>query len=141
MNNSLICVDASIVVGRIMGLDDLSLQEQWRARVDEGKRLIAPQLLYYEVTNVIYQIGKGNRLSDKAMIDAVQLLIELPIDAFSDVVLHSRAMQLARELSLGATYDAHYLALAQHLECEFWTRDAKLVRASEKKYDWVRLLN
>lgn len=40
--------------------------------------------------------------------------------------MHS-ALDLAERLSLSATYDAHYLALAEWLGAEFWTADQRLV--------------
>ncbi len=36
------------------------------------------------------------------------------------------------------SYDAHYLALAEHLGCEFWTADKRLHNAVHEKLPWVR---
>lgn len=41
---------------------------------------------------------------------------------------------------MNATYDAHYLALADQLGAEFWTTDRKLVRAVQPSLPWVRLV-
>lgn len=141
MNNSLICVDASIIVDRLIGLDEDSLQTLWSGWIEDDTQLVAPQLIRYEVTNVLYQIAKKGRLSKEVTSEAIQMLITLPINLYNDPFLHDKAFGLAQELSLGATYDAHYLALARHLNCQFWTRDAKLARAAQTKYDWVRLLD
>jgi predicted nucleic acid-binding protein len=140
MNDSLVCVDASIVVDRILGFDEPQLWAQWDVWIKSGAQLIAPRLIYYETTNAIYQIGKKSQLSPEAMAEAIQMLLTLPIKLFADLFLHSIAFALARELAFGATYDAHYLALAKQSDCEFWTRDARLARAAQQKYDWVRLL-
>ena len=56
----------------------------------------------------------------------------LPIKLFGDADLHIQAVQLASRYGLLATYDAHYLALADHLEAELWT-------AVESELLWVRL--
>jgi len=72
--------------------------------------------------------------------EALQLLIALPIKTYTALTIHDDALTLARELGIGATYDAHYLALAKQLDCDFWTRDAKLAQAAQPKYGWVRLL-
>jgi predicted nucleic acid-binding protein len=42
--------------------------------------------------------------------------------------LSTRAATLARQLKLGATYDAHYVALAQLYGADFWTLDTRLHR-------------
>ena len=141
MNNSLVCVDASIIVDQLLGFDDLPLHTQWQAWIERDVKLIAPRLVRYEVTNVLYQIAKKGQLSREVVAETIHVLITLPITLFDDPFLHDSAFTLARELSLGATYDAHYLALAKQQACEFWTRDAKLVRATQQKYDWIRLLD
>lgn len=141
MNNSLICVDASIIVDRLVSFDEDRLQALWSGWIEDEMQLVAPQLLRYEVTNMLYQIAKKARLSKAVTSEAIQMLIALPIKLYDDPLLHEKAFGLAQELALGATYDAHYLTLARHLNCQFWTRDAKLARAAQPKYDWVRLLD
>jgi predicted nucleic acid-binding protein len=44
---------------------------------------------------------------------------------------------MARELELPATYDAHYLALAQQLGAVFWTADQRLIRMVDNKLDFL----
>lgn len=140
MNTSLVCVDANIVVDQLIGIDDLQLVALWEGWITNKTELAAPVLIRYEVVNVLYQISKKSQLSPETIAEAIQALNRLPIHLYSDPGLHSRAFTIAKELSLGATYDAHYLALANQLDCEFWTRDAKLARAAAGKYKRVRLL-
>ena len=45
-----------------------------------------------------------------------------------------------RQLSLPATYDAHYLALAEWLGGEFWTADGPLARTVQPVLPWVHLV-
>ncbi len=140
MNNSLVCVDASVVVDRLIALDDARLAALWTQWIDNKTHLVAPLLIRYEVVNVLYQIAKRSPLSLETIIDTIQVFNRLPLQLYSDPELHSKAFAIARELALGATYDAHYLALAAQLDCVLWTRDAKLARAAQAKYTWVRLL-
>ncbi len=140
MNNSLVCVDASIIVDLLIGFDEPRLQLLWDGWIESETELVAPQLIRYEVTNVLYQIAKKGHLSREATSETIRMLITLPIKFYNDPLLHDKAFKLAEELSLGATYDAHYLALALQLGCQLWTRDAKLARAAQQKYDWIQLL-
>ena len=140
MNTLLACVDANIVVDRLIGIDDPQLVTLWEGWVKNKTELVAPVLIRFEVVNVLYQISKKSQLSRETAAEAIQALNRLPMHLYSDPELHGRAFTIARDLALGATYDAHYLALASQLDCEFWTRDANLARAAMVKYKWVRLL-
>jgi predicted nucleic acid-binding protein len=57
--------------------------------------------------------------------------LDLPIELFGGIGLHRRALELAQSLSLPATYDAHYLAVAEDLQAELWTADRRLFRHPE----------
>ena len=51
-----------------------------------------------------------------------------------------RSLELASELTQGAVYDSHYLALAQTLDCELWTADEKFFRIARQIADnihWI----
>jgi predicted nucleic acid-binding protein len=39
------------------------------------------------------------------------------------------ALELSARLNLPATYDGHYLALAERYDCVLWTGDQKLYRS------------
>lgn len=51
-----------------------------------------------------------------------------------------RAWTMADKFSLPAVYDAHYLALAELLEGEFWTADGRLARTVQSSLPWVHLV-
>ncbi len=140
MSNSAICIDASVVVDRIFRPQDARLGRSWYAWKSAARPLIAPQLLTYEVTNVIYQRLKAGDIIVTEARKAMRITLLLPIRLFAPAELHEKAIEMARDLTLGATYDAHYLALAWQEGAEFYTRDARLARAAQK-YDWVRLLD
>jgi predicted nucleic acid-binding protein len=57
------------------------------------------------------------------------------------VDFHIRAFDLANRLNRPAAYDTHYLALAEHLDCEFWTADERLTNAVKSTLPWVKLLS
>jgi predicted nucleic acid-binding protein len=62
---------------------------------------------------------------------AEKLLAEflvLPIKFHSPPGMHQLALRIADTYGLPAAYDAHYLAVSQLLDCEFWTDDLRLLR-------------
>ena len=138
MPSSWICLDASIVIKLIVDAQDQALKQrfgQWEA----SHQLAAPTLLFYEVTNAIYQYQRHAVHSPAVTQSALRSAQALPIELYSDQHLHQQALQLAQTHSLSATYDAHYLALAQRLGAELWTADEKLVNAVKAKLAWVKL--
>jgi len=66
------------------------------------------------------------------------LAFDVTLLTFPD--LHNRAWQLATQLNRPTAYDAHYLALAKILDCEFWTADQRLVNAAQSTLPWVHWL-
>src|SRR5229473_6193391 len=142
MSNTVV-VDTSIVIKWVIDETDSSIAVALLARwISEGLIILAPSLLAYEITNVLYQrLRKGSITLDEAE-DALQyvLLRELKLDTSQNYALSKRAMAFAYQFSLPATYDAHYLALAERENCEFWTADARLLNALNGKLAWVRKL-
>ena len=70
---------------------------------------------------------------------ALRAALSLPIRVHNEADLLLRALELARQLSLPAAYDAHYLALAEWLGGEYWTADGRLFRAAQPSFPWVHL--
>lgn len=138
-NSSTVCVDASVVLRRVLQPDDDAIKGLWRSWVDNDIRLVAPTLLFYEVTNGLYRQQKNKILSPETIWKALELSLDLPINLVNEATLHVRALELATKYNLPATYDAHYLALAEWMGIEFWTADKKLINTLKPfKFDWVK---
>jgi predicted nucleic acid-binding protein len=94
-----------------------------------------------EVTNILRQ---RMRTSDGLSLDAATQHLDdflaLAIEFHNPAGLHFQALVLADALGLPATYDAHYLALAEHLGCELWTDDLRLIRQVATGLPFVRWL-
>jgi predicted nucleic acid-binding protein len=141
---SAIVVDTSIVLKWVLDEPDsataLALLTRW---VNEGTVIQAPALLTYEVANALYQrVRKGEITAEKAR-QALEdvLLPELELNFLEYTELSKRAITLALQHSLPATYDAHYLALAEYKQCEYWTADTRLWNAVGDKLPWIRRLS
>jgi predicted nucleic acid-binding protein len=141
MSNSWICVDANLIVRLITDPHDKRVQPRWEQWDAEKRQFAAPTLLLYEVTNAIYQYQKHGLFSAEAGQLALTAALALPLQLYGDAELHRQALNLARQYSLPATYDAHYLALADRLGAEFWTRDERLFKAVQADLSWVNLLS
>ncbi|MBN1961585.1 MAG: type II toxin-antitoxin system VapC family toxin [Deltaproteobacteria bacterium] len=135
-----ICADASYILRLLLGGTESELAaEYWRNWINQGYTITAPTLLYYEITNVLFryhQLGQLD-LQDTQQLHAAAL--ELPIVLQGDADLHRAAITIAAEFNLSASYDAHYLAIAQRLKCELWTADRKLVNQVSSRFVELKL--
>jgi len=141
MSTSPVCVDASFVI-RLLESDSEESPplRKWKEWHEEERPVVAPVLLFYGVANVLYRYVVLGYLDFERAWEALKVALELGISLQDGPELHLRAIELARELSLPTTYDAHYLALAERLGAESWTADKKLVRKVKRKFPFVRLL-
>jgi len=139
MRNSPICVDASLII-RLMqsGTYESPTAILWKEWHEADRSIVAPSLLYYEVTNAIYKYVIHSEMLLEEAADILNAIVRLDITSYENANLYRRALELARRFSLSATYDAHYLALAEMLGAEFWTADRRLVKAVSAALPWVR---
>ena len=136
----MICVDASVAVKWILEEErsDLAMA-LYNAVVLTGQSIVAPPLLPLEVTNILRQRMRANpKLSLTDATEQLDDFLALPVDYHNPTGLHHQALVLADTLGLLATYDAHYLALAEHLGCELWTDDQRLIRQVATSLPFVR---
>jgi predicted nucleic acid-binding protein len=138
MSNSWICVDAGLVIRLVADPADVTVHQLWDGWSADNQRIAAPTLLFYEVANALHQYQRHGLLSGNSARLAQAAALDLPIELFASASLHRRALQLAQTLSLPATYEAHYLAVAEQLEAELWTADRRLFEAVGQSLPWVR---
>jgi predicted nucleic acid-binding protein len=113
--------------------------KRWERWMKAEATIVAPALLYYEVTNGLYRYQRAGILPPEAVEKALVAALALPIELVSNTELHTRARNVAATYNLAATYDAHYLALAQWMEVDLWTADSRLVNSlKQHKLSWVR---
>jgi len=141
MDNSPLCVDANLVIRLVADPDDELIRSTWERWDAEHRRIAAPPLLFYEVTNALYRYQREGMMSPSAVGLALKAAQALPLRLYGEPELHTRALDLAERFSLPAAYDAHYLALAQWLGAELWTADRRLARAVQDELPWVRTVD
>jgi predicted nucleic acid-binding protein len=136
---NVVVVDASIAIKWILEEPDSDVAETLLAEwSNNGILILAPSLLAYEITNALHRkVRKDEITLDRAK----EALAEIDFDFSTDFALSTRALELANHFSLPATYDSHYLALAERKGCELWTADLQMWNSIRGKLAWVRWLS
>ncbi|MEW6034919.1 MAG: type II toxin-antitoxin system VapC family toxin [Chloroflexota bacterium] len=122
-------VDASVVLK--WQLDDEECISQATALRDDyyargAVKVIAPQLLVYEVVNGIVTATRKERIAPDKAIHAISNLLDLGIELRE--VEPVGILEVALKYNLAA-YDAAYLALAEREKCDLWTGDRAFYQA------------
>ncbi len=115
-------LDASVVVDLLLDREPYSSEiarQLRRARV-----LTAPHLLDVEVTQVLRRFMLKGELTPHRAQQAIQDLLDLPIQRYPHSQLMQRAFQLADNLTI---YDAVYVVLAEVLGATLLTRDKAMM--------------
>jgi predicted nucleic acid-binding protein len=139
--NDTICIDAGPVIHLVAFPRKKQVRILWKQWEQERTTIIAPALIFYEVSNVLYRYQRANIYSREAIKRALDFALTLPISLVEDADLHRMAVSSALQYGLNAAYDAHYLALAERSGSELWTTDEKLTnRLQGFGIDWVKLI-
>jgi predicted nucleic acid-binding protein len=139
-----VVVDASLALKWVLSEADsntaITLLRKWNT---DNMEVIAPALFTYEATNILYRQVVTNKLTydevKKLLTKLFSIGILLNFAQHTEISL--RAMELSHRFGLPVAYDAHYLALAEHEKCEYWTADSRLCNAVKDKLPWVRQLS
>ena len=111
----------------------------WKTAKDE---LIVPMLWEYEVVSILRKAVFGKVLRPDQARDSLQRIFALnPTRIAPTAELHQQTMEWAARLNQASAYDAHYLAVAEAMNAEFWTADGRLCsRAQQLGLDWVHVV-
>jgi predicted nucleic acid-binding protein len=111
-------VDNSVVVDLLLGRVDV---------LDLGDEPVAaPYLLDTELLDAVRGLTLGRIVTEAQAAVMLERFGELSIDRHSAEPLRDRVWQLRHNLT---SYDATYVALAEHLDSRLVTRDARMARA------------
>jgi predicted nucleic acid-binding protein len=115
--------DASAVVALLLDAGDAG---RWATEELRGTELLAPELLPFEVTNVIRRRELAGLVSADQAVQAHVDLLDLAIELWPCEALADRAWALRRNLS---SYDASYVALAEFVGATLVTLDGRIAAA------------
>lgn len=119
-----VVVDASVVVAALV---DGGPAGRWAESLLAAGELAAPHLMPVEVANILRRAVVAGDLSADVAALAHAELTELPVELFSYEPFAQRVWQLRANVT---AYDAWYVAVAEELDAELATLDAKLAGAS-----------
>jgi predicted nucleic acid-binding protein len=115
-------IDASVAARWFLTLDR---SDTAAALLRSGERLIAPDLVIVEATNIAWKARTFGDVSLETVIDFVEKSARLFHELVPAADLKDRALEIALALK-HPEYDCFYLALAQQRECKLITADEKL---------------
>jgi len=119
-----IVVDASILANALA--DDSVDGDTARDALRDASRVTAPDLIDVETVSVLRKRWLARRLTHQRFEVAVAHLRQLQFERVPTLRLMRRAFELRANVT---AYDACYVALAELLDCEFVTADARLASA------------
>ena len=137
--NGLVVVDASLAFKWLVqeehsGKAD-SLGRLWAS---QGIQRVAPYFMPVELANALHRRVVRSEISVDDAVRLIERLLASGLELHAPADLYGRALDMASRLDQSAVYDAHYLALAEILDCELWTADEKFFRVASPIADNVR---
>src|ERR1043165_7541402 len=115
-------VDASVAARWFLALEK---SDAAVALLRSGDRLIAPDLVVFELTNTAWKARTFGDVPLETVIDFVEKSARLFHELVPAADLKDRALEIALALKHPA-YDCFYLALAEQRECKLLTADDRL---------------
>lgn len=136
-----IVVDASLALKWVLDepytVEANDLLENWR---EHRHKLLAPALFLYEIANALTKRTQRKQLTLAQGQQRLGFFLESGSLLQQIGAVHTRALELADRFRLPTAYDAHYLALAEFQQCEFWTADERLWNSVKRELRWVHWL-
>jgi predicted nucleic acid-binding protein len=136
-----VCPDASFVLAWFVPTRrSAAVSDVWRQLLRRGDQLIAPPLLYAEVTSVLRRYAATGALTAADTLAAVRHLFRIPISTVHKQLLYERALELAERLGQHKAYDSQYVATADLEGCALFTLDEGLYNSARRLGIEARLI-
>lgn len=136
------CIDASLGLKLVLPeLDSQTARALWQKWIADQTVRVAPSLFLSEGIAVIRNRAYRKLITSEEAEELQDAFLGLPVQIASPDGLIKRAWELATKFDRPNAYDSHYLALAEKLECDFWTADERLFNAVKDDLPWVNYLS
>jgi predicted nucleic acid-binding protein len=129
MSSQIICIDPGPVIQLTTFPRNNAIRTLWDRWEREDRRILAPSLLFYDISNILSAYIRQGVLSARTVQSILKASRSLPIHLVDEPDLQVRALQLSERYNLPLGCDPHYLALAERLDKELWTYDRRLAVA------------
>lgn len=120
-------LDASVILKWYSKDREKNHDNAFKIREDFKNRtidLLVPELLIYEITNVLRYKGA---LEEKLILNAIISIYEMGILMSANQDIMEEAVRLARKYDI-TVYDSTYISFAKYLGCTLITADSKLLQ-------------
>jgi predicted nucleic acid-binding protein len=139
--NRSVVVDASLAAAWVLPEEQsersLALADSW---IEAYVHMCAPGPFAAELTNALHQRVRRGEMTLSAASAALQAIGRFEVELIEEPGVPDRALALAAALGRPSTYDCYYLALAERLDCEYWTGDARFYNAARSAEARVRFI-
>jgi predicted nucleic acid-binding protein len=115
--------DASALVALLL---DAGPDGRWATDLLSGADIAAPSLVMFETANIIRRLELAGSVSADQAAQAHADLLDLAVEQWAYELLAARAWELRRNLS---SYDAGYVAVAEHTGATLVTLDRRIAGA------------
>lgn len=138
---SWVIVDSGILLATVL-LEPLTPKAKALVRYwnQNDFQMAAPVLLRYEVVSVIRKSVARKSITPEEAIIGREKVMGYPVQLMLDDALLKCGYELATQFNRPAAYDEQYLALAERLNCDFWTVDERLYNSFKADLKWVKWL-
>lgn len=118
-------IDASVIGAAVLHEE---YAEKARDLLINGDNLLAPELIYAELVNIVWKRYVRKEFTQEECLDLLTDFEAFPLTIVPIQSLTRSALALAMNCGR-STYDCFYLALAIQNNCQMWTADKRLVNA------------
>lgn len=132
-------VDANLAVALVLPTPySAQAQALWERWSVEAMDVFAPDLWAYEVTSALRKAVSITGMPSPEAEAHLDTVMRLGVQLVPPTLeLDRLALRWADRLGQAVAYDAHYLALAETLGCDFWTADHRLADSAGTEVPWV----
>ena len=140
---SLVVIDANIAINVAVPTHPyhdpaLRLIQAW---IDDGNELVAPPLFESEVDSFVRLNTTRGFWTPEAGLGILRIVDSLPVTITHDSRVRLIARSIATSFDERRVYDSTYAALAQILNCEFWTADRRFYQRVNDRLGYVRFVD
>lgn len=134
MRTSAIILDSSVAAKWFFSEENSDTAAKIKDDFESGIISIAvPTVFYYEINNLLKTATKRLRINAKNAQNVYEAFLKLSFVAYTSEDLMRKTLGKAIEFDI-SSYDASYIALADHLQKPFFTADKKLLNKIKNKY-------